>query len=391
MSREKTLLILGASARAAAFSALAAGLEPVCGDAFADADLRRVCQASAAASYPTGLVEIARAAPPAPWMYTGALENQPRLIARISERRLLLGNGPRVLADVRDPFAIARALGAAGLRAPAVARSSAEIPRDGSWLRKPLDSSGGTGIVLWSQASDPRAMSRKALKPRHYFQERIAGVSCSAIYVAAGGRSKLLGATEQLLTTRTPDATGPAFHYAGSVGPLQLAAATADCLRHIGEVLTRTFGLVGLFGVDYVDDGRDLWPVEVNPRFTASVEILEHALGFSAVGLHTAACLERQLRDAQTAYAMNGPAPRWHAKRILYARRHGMVDHETARALLATAANGAAPSIADIPRAGAELLPGRPILTLFGHGPSREAALAEIDCKRAALANTLPI
>jgi predicted ATP-grasp superfamily ATP-dependent carboligase len=389
MKREKTLLILGASARAAAFSALAAGLEPICGDAFADADLRRACPSRATARYPAGLAEIARAAPPAPWIYTGALENQPALIARISQGRLLLGNGSRVLAGVRDPFAVAGALTAAGLSAPALARSSSGLPRDGNWLRKPLRSSGGIGIAPWlPSALNERSEHEHAVKPKHYYQQRITGVSCAAIYVAAGGKSQLLGASEQLLTARTRDA---AFRYAGSVGPLQLSGGAADRLRRIGEVLAQSFELVGLFGVDYIDDGRDVWPVEINPRYTASIEILERGLGFSAVGCHVAACLEGELPGAAIASAENRTATLWHAKRIIYASGHGVVDPLTTEALFATAAKDGLLTIADIPNAGAELLPGRPILTLFGQGTSREAALAEIAHASSALAKMLPI
>ena len=43
MSAGPSLLIFGASVRAAAFSALRAGLQPWCADLFADADLRARC------------------------------------------------------------------------------------------------------------------------------------------------------------------------------------------------------------------------------------------------------------------------------------------------------------------------------------------------------------
>jgi predicted ATP-grasp superfamily ATP-dependent carboligase len=391
MQGDKPLLILGASARAAAFSALAAGLEPVCCDAFADADLRRVCPVRATDRYPAGLVELARAAPPAPWIYTGALENHPALISRISQTRWLLGNDPRALAGVRDPFAVAKALTAAGLSAPALAGSPINLPRDGSWLRKPLHSSGGMGIFPWEPSTDSEQPdTQQDRKQRHYFQQRIAGVPCAAIYVATDGRSQLLGASEQLLTGRASEAS---FRYAGSVGPLPLSTSVADRLKQIGNVLNRAFELVGLFGVDYIDDGRDVWPVEVNPRYTASVEILERGLGFSAVGCHVRACLDSQLPGAVIESADSRPAQSWHAKRVIYASRPGVVEAQAAELLLAmaTSSGEGLPAVADIPITGAKLLPGSPVLTVFGHGTSRAAALAEVDRARAALADIVPI
>src|SRR5206468_8888687 len=74
-----SVLILGASARAAAFSARRAGLAPWCADLFADADLRRLCPVRRidVADYPAGLVTALADAPPGPVLYTGALENYP--------------------------------------------------------------------------------------------------------------------------------------------------------------------------------------------------------------------------------------------------------------------------------------------------------------------------
>src|SRR5262245_65865579 len=99
------LLILGASARAAAFSALRAGLEPWCADLFVDADLGCRCAAHrvAALGYPEALEELARQAPPAPWLYTGGMEHYPDLVDRIAKRRPLWGNLGEVLRLARSP------------------------------------------------------------------------------------------------------------------------------------------------------------------------------------------------------------------------------------------------------------------------------------------------
>ena len=55
-------------------------------------------------------------------------------------------------------------------------------------------------------------------------------------------------------------------------------------LDKLGTVLAQAFRLVGLFGVDGVLDAERFWPVEVNPRYTASVEVLEGATGLPANG-----------------------------------------------------------------------------------------------------------
>ena len=137
------LLIVGASARAAAFSARQAGLHPRSADLFADADLQQIGAAIHIVRYPAGLVDVLRSAPKAPWMYTGALENSPDLVDRLSKLRPLWGNPGAVLRRARDPWQVATSLRENGLRFPEISRS---VPRSGDWLVKPLRSSAGLGI-----------------------------------------------------------------------------------------------------------------------------------------------------------------------------------------------------------------------------------------------------
>src|SRR5262245_51803287 len=83
MTEGEHLIICGASTRAAAFSAIRAGLKPWCIDLFADEDLKAKCPVMPIprAEYPHKLPEgIERHAVPGPWMYTGRLENNPRTI-----------------------------------------------------------------------------------------------------------------------------------------------------------------------------------------------------------------------------------------------------------------------------------------------------------------------
>src|SRR5262249_44541695 len=109
---EQPLIIVGASARAAAFSAIRAGLKPWCADLFGDADLRAVCSVTriTVRSYPNGFAEILKKAPDSPWIYTGGLENHPKLIDRLSSIRPLWGNSGGVLRGVRDPVRLCREL-----------------------------------------------------------------------------------------------------------------------------------------------------------------------------------------------------------------------------------------------------------------------------------------
>src|SRR6478609_7195881 len=99
----QTLIVLGASARAAAFSIRRAGYQPYAIDLFADRDLAAICPAVKIQRYPHDFFVSLAAAPQAPWIYTGGLENYPRLVDRLADVRPLLGNPGGVLRSVRDP------------------------------------------------------------------------------------------------------------------------------------------------------------------------------------------------------------------------------------------------------------------------------------------------
>src|SRR5262245_27762985 len=245
------LVIFGASARAAAFSALRAGLAPWCADLFADADLRARCPAMRLPGrYPQGFLDLVDAPVPGPWMYTGGLENWPALVGQMAERRPLWGNGPSALVRARDPEFLAGTAHAAGLPAPKVARG-VHRPPEGRWLVKPLRGSGGIGVRFFKQLDEAGAGL--------YLQEFIEGESASAVFAGDGTGARLLGVTRQLVGAGWLNA-GP-FRYCGSVGPLPLGRGLQRSLEEFGRLLARRAGLRGLFGVDGVLRGSAFWPV----------------------------------------------------------------------------------------------------------------------------------
>lgn len=367
------ILILGASTRAAAFSASRASLQPAAIDLFADRDLAAVGPVLRIArqQYPKGLAALSRTLPPAPWIYTGGLENHPDLVDRIAVDRPLWGNGGAVLRAVRDPFGLAAGLRRWGLPCPEVRRSPRGLPRDGSWLVKPIGSAGGVGVHRLD--AEAEAEAEDAGRPC-YFQERIPGPAFSAVFVACADRAMLAGVTRQLLGR-----PGAPFAYAGSLGPWPLTASELLRIDALGVVLARSFGLLGLFGVDLILRDGHPWPVEVNPRYTASVEVLELALGCSLLSAH------RQAWDPQAVPARPsappGP-PRCVGKRILYApARCRFPDLQVWR--LRTSELVGLPRLGDIPPAATEFEPGEPVATVFAAAESPEDCRLALD-RRAA-------
>ena len=51
----------------------------------------------------------------------------------------------------------------------------------------------------------------------------------------------------------------------------------------MADAVTRDFGLVGLNGIDFIARAGVPWPIEVNPRYSASMELLERRCGHVAL------------------------------------------------------------------------------------------------------------
>jgi predicted ATP-grasp superfamily ATP-dependent carboligase len=364
------LVIAGASTRAAAFSALAAGFEPLCLDLFADVDLHARCRVLRLDDYPQELAAMAGSLPPAPWMYTGALENYPGVIDAISHTRPLWGNPSAVVRQARDPRRLAAALHGSSWRFPTWQRA-APLGKPGSWLVKADRSAGGAQVKRWDGSGQAKDRRRG-----WYYQQHVDGLPCSAVYVAAGGTAQWLGASQQLIGTAWSGASG--FRYAGSLGPLPLEPDDHASLAELGERLARSFGLVGLFGVDLVIGDERRWVIEVNPRYTASMEVLERSGRFSMVACHATACRDDLLP----------PEPHFsnafHGKAILFARRDVAVTHDFVSQALAANQQLALPAVADIPQPESLLKAGWPVMTLLTQAASHAELVEQLQLQAAA-------
>ncbi len=362
-----SVLIAGASARAAAFSAVAAGLAPQALDLFADEDLTARCPTVRVTAFPRGFVTAASELPDSPWLYTGGLENHPRTVDAISRERILWGNGGAVLRRVRDPWDVAETLHAAKICVPQLRHANDSQPSGSDWLLKSMGSSGGLGVRLAADGLPPGSNPR-----RWYVQQRIVGRSLGTVFVAATGAARLLGVTDQLVGVRCTGA--PPFHYAGSIGPPRLAARARATIERIGNCLAVEYDLVGLFGVDFIRDrqGR-FWPVEVNPRYPASAEVLELASGVSMIGLHARACTERELPQSSplTSRGYVGKAVVYAPGDFLVTKEQNRRWHASNKTPATTFQAQSSPligsqyTVADIPSVGTHVPVGAPVVTLI--------------------------
>ena len=357
-------MILGASVRSLAFSAIRAGLSPIAIDQFADADLRASCPALQVDGDPESIVQACRRVPEIPLIYGGAFENMPGIIETIAVGRPLWGNPPDVLRRVRDPFLVAEMLRRAGLPVPALADEPSMLPKNGAWLVKPLRSAGGLGI---------RPLLGPSIAPSSddvCYQERIDGIPMSAIFNADEHNARLQGVTIQRIGRR-----GVPFGYMGNIGPISLRESTCVVLRQIGECLHDVLGLRGIFGVDFILRDDVPWPIEVNPRYTASVEILEYARGRPLLQAHRAA-----FENVEGCSPQHEPASGVVGKAIVFAPRDLTVP-EAAWLSPRPDPWSKVPGLADLPDPGSVILEGEPVLTIFDRGKTVGACARGLRCR----------
>jgi len=361
------LLLIGASVRAAAQSARRAGFEPFAIDLFGDRDLRQIAQSRIVTDYPHGIPAIARDMPEAPFLYTGALENSPEVLAELSLHRTLWGNDPRVIERVRNPFRLQAFLKESSF--PIVPlRTHDDPPADpAGWLAKPFSSAHGSGI---------RRASGQPVKNSFYFQRLLAGDPVGAAFLSDGTACRLLGTHRQLVGLMNREAHP--FQFCGAAAPARLTAEMTRTISEIGTSLVRWSGMTGLFGCDFVVNPAGAFLLEVNPRYTAAMELWETLCDRSLIGDHVRACRDGILPEP-TACIPAGNV----LKLILYAPQSTTVPDRLEDAVRS------APDVwlADLPDAGSTVACHHPLCTLLAFaGPNSaldsalNAAIHSVGC-----------
>jgi predicted ATP-grasp superfamily ATP-dependent carboligase len=301
-------------------------------------------------------------------VYMSPFENHPRAVATLAAGRTLWGNSPETLRRVRDPVQLAAALRRNGFAVPRLANDPNDLNDSNDsngWVLKPFRSGGGTRIRPWSGTRVPRSS---------YLQERIDGTSGSIVFVASGGHCVPLGFSRQLVGDS--NFGGDGYRYCGSIlarlddrqfargrALFETAAAQARCVAS-------EFGLLGINGLDFVARDGIPYPIEVNPRWSASVEVAELAFETTFFQIHVEACRSRAL----PAFDCRAWQPRIAAvgRAIVYVRRACTVGdtdswlHD--------------PMLRDVPRSGEGFRAGQPICSVIATAAdSRACYLALVD------------
>ncbi len=289
-------------------------------------------------------------------VYTSPFENHPREVQKLSEGRILLGNSPESLRKVRNWRYLRSFLQKEAISFPEIVFPEEPLPQEGEWLVKPEKGGGGYRIKPWKGGR---------LRRGFFLQKKEEGIPCSAVFVGDGERCLLLGVSEQLIGLRELGTDG--FTWCGNISPIDGTRGEKESLiskiEEITSKITREFGLKGINGIDFLLPPSSKTPLllEVNPRYPASVEIMERAFDFSGFDFHIKGCLgklsEFPLKDRLNSETFFGKA-------IVYAKWDVLVPQEVVSWVLGNRR--------DIPFPGEIIKKGHPICTVFAKGQSRE-------------------
>ncbi len=357
------ILIAGVSARGLVESAVRSGLHHriVAVDYFGDFDLGQLCahrsiKRDLNLPYdPRHLIQASAGLTFDALVYVANLENHPSVVEVMAGEKPILGNSPAVLASVRDPARFFGFLARAGIPAPKIAFCSKPLNLDSDirWLRKPLRSGGGHGVAVH--------LPGDRLEAGFVLQEYLDGLPCGAVFAADGWDACLLGISEQLVGRTEFGADG--FRYCGSIlGPMGAGQTEwgdlIDRIRQVVRAITREFHLVGVNGIDFILKGKTVYPLEINPRHTASMELVEWTYGLNIFKTHLEACQGR-LPDFDL---LAHPGAGCFGKAILFASR-ALIFYDPQWWF----DQGAR----DLPLAGELIAQGKPVCTVFSRGQSR--------------------
>jgi len=338
------VMIVGACARAAAQSAHQAGYQVVSVDLFADSDTCQVATCESLLNYPDGIPEFVSKYAPDAVCITGALENYPSILGQLKDLSWLLAPPVSAITTIRSPFQFKALLQASGFLFPDITED--RVPPHGIWIAKPYLSAAGHHI---------HAVTKDTECPTgYYLQQFVSGRPMSVSYLLQQDSTTILG-TSQL--TQGEESGKREFQFYGAITcPL---AQHHRLLLDLGNLL-RKIGLRGLTGVDFMlTDENHLIILEVNPRYTATMELYEHRWEQSLMALHVSAFQDTDM------VAVESSSSAVAGKQIIYANQSVVITKELMSQFLDLAADHDL-DLADIPHHGTSIRCGQPILTLLG-------------------------
>ena len=385
----KSLLLVGLDLVGLARSARAAGFRVYAADYFGDYDLMKICEICRAivdqkAGMSCGRFEdnfspekfidlvktVLKETSIDAILLSSGLDDSFEVLETLNELAPILGNKPETFRKIRDESKFFRELKRLNLPHPEtiVVESFEDAKRAAKDIGypvivKPSRGFAGIGIRKAANSNELKKCFEVAsfVDGKVIVQEYIAGVNASISFVSSTDEAKILTVNEQLLGLKEVGQQEP-FGFCGNIVPLAISSETFQKCYEAVKKLSLHFRLLGSNGIDFVLSGEGKpYVIEVNPRFQATIECVEQALGLNLVKLHVEACLNGRLPNIPR------KNDEYYVRLILYSKNRVRVKDLTGLRWAR-----------DIPFPGVIIEEGEPICSVIAKANGREQALKEV-------------
>ncbi len=389
----RTIAVVGFSARSAAQCAKRQGLEVIAVDTCADRDLVSQCQKHYRLGDPKWPDDLNASHPGVPLLLTGGMEHRIRWVDQCHSIAKRGGPDGKQLSAMRsldnwEKWAVSSELGW-----PATYRKIQDFTKfpdrlaGSDWLLKPFNSAGGIGVIDLTNAVFLNDQLHQ--KPAEaYIQKRLPGVAIGITFLSSEFGTALVGAAAAWSPDTRP--TKSRYIYRGSYGPIPLTDEQIDRLQRFAGSVGRESGLLGLWQADFLVHYGSLTLLEINPRWSASMDILDVCLDLRLVEMHYECICKNLSQAAHEQFAMKAckrareSIESMMGKLVVYAPNAFTVSQAQSdhwwknrwECDVKTRRNRS--QFADIPMAGTEVEIGDPILTVVTSGRSHESILREL-------------
>lgn len=344
------VLVAGFATRHVACSAKNAGYEVHAIDAFCDQDLHwntKSCRLFEDLESLPGLIEKScKDIEPDILVVTSGAEE-------ITSSKKISGNPRETAGKFSDKKRIQEFFEENSVNVPAILAAD-EYPA----MLKPCKGAGGWRNTIVNSPEEENDFCTLWPETPYIRQEVIGGLPCSVSCIAAAGKAKAIAANLQYLRGGSDE---KAYGFAGAATPL--AAERKDELMREAERIASLSGCTGSIGIDFILAEEGTYAIEINPRFQATLDIIEMSTGFSIFEAHINAC--KGLLPEFTPKAKKTVA-----RRIIFADRDIKVLDDLKKFY---------PRVADIPWKNDEIKEGGAIISVYGEGSTLAEAESSLD------------
>ena len=388
------IVVLGFSARAAAECAVRAGYRPIVVDFCGDRDLTSLgCRYHSMAD-PAWLDWLVDQPTSGPVLITGGMEHQSLRLYdyfRRTGRSCEAIDSILAMRDIQNWRLWAHESDIVWPESIAMADASmVQDPTMDSlsrWVLKSYQSVGGQGVHDWPIDNATSRQHLSVDSQNYYLQQKQEGTGVGVTFLTSDFGTILLGGAESGF--QDTQSFMPKYTYRGSIGPCQLSETSLARLRSFGQHVGNEARILGLWQADFIVNQESMALLEINPRWSASMELLDIAMEERLVGWHVA-CVNKSVElNAWRALSLRCDqriltAPqRVFGKLIHYAPCEFVVSKSQAYQWWEVRWDGgnALPAesawfAADIPPANTQVTQGQPIRTSMIVGKTKEQVVA---------------